>query len=77
MDATVRAPVMARDHAPSLSVERVTDVTDEAIAELCEAASAAICVRVEATDIGGIRFDQGARARHPFQRADSLTVRLT
>ncbi|WP_239451660.1 GNAT family N-acetyltransferase [Elioraea rosea] len=42
MDATVRAPVMARDHAPSLSVERVTDVTDEALAELCEAASAAI-----------------------------------
>jgi len=31
-----------RQHAPSLAVERVTELGDEAIAELCEAAAAAI-----------------------------------
>jgi len=31
-----------RPHAPSLSVERITTLTDEALAELCEAAAAAI-----------------------------------
>jgi len=31
-----------RRHAPSLSVERITELGDEALAELCEAAAAAI-----------------------------------
>ncbi len=42
MDATVPAAQPAGRHAPILSVERATELSEEAVAELCEAASAAI-----------------------------------
>jgi ribosomal protein S18 acetylase RimI-like enzyme len=42
-DTAAKAEAIGRRrHAPSLSVERITELGDEALAELCEAAAAAI-----------------------------------